>query len=459
MRRFWIGLLVLGLIAAFSMPALAADVKFSGEFFAAGYWESNRLLKDNDQVAQRYYASRLQINPVIQVADGLRLVTRFEAIERVWGQDPIGTTPTATNLRNTAEEQNISFRRAYLSAKILGGTLDVGYMGGGYLGIELLAYEYDVPRIKYTYATGPFVFVALTEKGFSSSAALNPAGVQSPKGAGGGEKSLLNGTSDSDYDKYGLMAIYNLAKSQAGLGYVRYIINTAEFPGGSDVKRAFNVWVPYVKANLGPLYLEGDIIWAQGKWAQYPHGSTSTDMDINSFSYLVKAKYTDGPLYFGAEVAQVGGDDPNTADKHEGAPFNQENGYAYWQPTLVLWNDWTNRWTGTANGGANTVTTSLGGLPTNVNLYQVFGGYKPLPKLELAAAFTIARANQKPSNSYVSDDYGKEFDISATYKIYDNLSYYVGYGYLWVGDYFKGTSDANVVGNDWLLMHKLTLSF
>jgi len=52
-----------------------------------------------------------------------------------------------------------------------------------------------------------------------------------------------------------------------------------------------------------------------------------------------------------------------------------------------------------------------------------------------------------------------EFDVKATYKIYDNLSYMVGAGYLWAGDYFKGVGGTTKVDNDYLLLNQLTLSF
>jgi hypothetical protein len=35
----------------------------------------------------------------------------------------------------------------------------------------------------------------------------------------------------------------------------------------------------------------------------------------------------------------------------------------------------------------------------------------------------------------------------------------VAAGYLFTGDYFKGTSSANKVGNDYLVMNQLTLNF
>jgi hypothetical protein len=35
----------------------------------------------------------------------------------------------------------------------------------------------------------------------------------------------------------------------------------------------------------------------------------------------------------------------------------------------------------------------------------------------------------------------------------------VGFAYLWAGDYFKGTSATKEVDNDYLITHKLTLTF
>lgn len=61
--------------------------------------------------------------------------------------------------------------------------------------------------------------------------------------------------------------------------------------------------------------------------------------------------------------------------------------------------------------------------------------------------------------SATDDNYGAEFDLTATYKIYNNLSYMIGFGYWWVGDYFKGTSTGNETDDDYIVMHKLTLAF
>jgi hypothetical protein len=74
------------------------------------------------------------------------------------------------------------------------------------------------------------------------------------------------------------------------------------------------------------------------------------------------------------------------------------------------------------------------------------------------ASFTYANADRKPLN-YVSDQYGYELDITATYKLTSNLTYMLGGGYLWTGDYFKGTSTNNSTQNDYMVINKLTLTF
>ena len=38
MKRFWLVMLSLGLVLAFSSSAMAVDVKFSGSFYAAGMY-------------------------------------------------------------------------------------------------------------------------------------------------------------------------------------------------------------------------------------------------------------------------------------------------------------------------------------------------------------------------------------------------------------------------------------
>ena len=86
MKKFLIVLLSLGLIAAFSMTASAADVKFSGSYYVVGVYEDNDALADNDLAPSRaFFFQRVRIEPVFQIAEGLTLSVRMDALEKQWG--------------------------------------------------------------------------------------------------------------------------------------------------------------------------------------------------------------------------------------------------------------------------------------------------------------------------------------------------------------------------------------
>src|SRR5450759_965534 len=99
MKRFWLVLLSLGLVLAFSASAMAVDVKFSGSFYAAGmYLDKTKFVKDtaSDGPSTAFYYQRLRLQTDFLVYPGLKLVTRFDALERIWGgtRSQAGTTYT-----------------------------------------------------------------------------------------------------------------------------------------------------------------------------------------------------------------------------------------------------------------------------------------------------------------------------------------------------------------------------
>jgi hypothetical protein len=77
-------------------------------------------------------------------------------------------------------------------------------------------------------------------------------------------------------------------------------------------------------------------------------------------------------------------------------------------------------------------------------------------------SLSFAQADKKPAG-VANGTYGTEVDLTGTYKITNNLSYMLGAGYLFTGDYFKGDEslkgNTHKVDNDYMLINKLTLSF
>jgi hypothetical protein len=128
-----------------------------------------------------------------------------------------------------------------------------------------------------------------------------------------------------------------------------------------------------------------------------------------------------------------------------------------WNPTLIMFNNETvNYWIGGIPGNDNTV---IGGPMKNAWFYQGRIGVKPTPKFDAMMSVSYANADKKAGISNRS--YGWEVDLTGTYKITNNLSYMLGAGYLFTGDYYKGYNeyaDAQVEDN-FILINKLTLNF
>ena len=102
---------------------------------------------------------------------------------------------------------------------------------------------------------------------------------------------------------------------------------------------------------------------------------------------------------------------------------------------------------------------------------QLRAGVKPTPQLDIMGSISYAQADQNGFTVFGSTvvtfpgkTYGTEIDVTGTYKITNNLSYMLGGGYLFTGDYFKGMNNAAFAGgakvtDDFILINKLTLSF
>jgi hypothetical protein len=184
------------------------------------------------------------------------------------------------------------------------------------------------------------------------------------------------------------------------------------------------------------------------------------DKDVQAFAAYLKGVFKMGPAYVGGSYAYITGADPDftwTNDAKVKAPYNWDKGS--YCPALILGGGDRGDIGGNDNGeGATAITDKT----PNIIFYNLHAGYDVNPKLNVEVNLSYATTQVKPKSAgveYVSDKYGTELDVTASYKLFDNLTYWVGAGYLWTGDYFKGT-DANAkIGNDYVFINKLTLAF
>lgn len=471
MKRFWLVLLSLGLVMAFSASAFAVDVKFSGSYFAAGaYLDKATIAKDNlstvpptlsEKGSSAFYFQRLQLTTEFVAAPGVSLVTRANIMERVWGgiRSPLATVQsldtTSGSAATRSENENIGFDFAYVKYASPIGIFQVGYMADSTWGTVFGNDETARGKITYTLPIGNFqIGAAIVKYADNSYTASNAwTGIGFP--------------ADGDSDKYSLNVRYTGKTFEAGLLGNYYSDATAALPGVNGVYVPANTYKgkywnvqPYAKAKLGPVALQGELSYFWGDLRQYNDG-INQDQKLNSLAGWIDAVATFGPVYVGGTIAYAQGPDGIvgvTTDK----VTNKATGGRDWSPTLIMYNYDRQYWVGNIAGNSG---TAFGSAMTNAWFYQVKGGVKPTDKLDIGASVAFAQAdNLNGLTGYSSRDMGWEIDVTGTYKITNNLSYLLGFGYLITGDYFKGdtstvTGSVNGVNNDYLIVNKLTFTF
>jgi len=454
MKRFWLVLLSLGLIVAFSTSAMAVDVKFNGEYYAAGmYMDKTSLMKDQGSSTAFYY-QRLRLGTQFVVSPGLTLTTRADIMERAWGAQrtaPAGGVGSYDTLSagTRAENENIAFDLAYVTYISPIGAFMAGYQIDGAWGTVFGDNSLPVGRITYVFQKGPIQASVMAGK------------IRDGENSRGAFGNGLGNSTDKDNDFYTAFVKYFGKNFEAGFleKYVRLAANRNVVGGVTDTGFTTNAYVSilYGKAKFGVVSVQGEFNYAFGKtrdWEGRPDLFGQVDQDLDSMSAFLDATADFGKFYIGGTLAYVSGDDPATADKAEGGVI--DGGLDY-NPCLIMFNSDLNYWAGNQTGHNG----SINGTPmTNAYFGQLRAGVRPIDKLDIMLSGSYATADKTPAVVWDSREYGYEIDLTATYKITNNLSYMVGGGYWMVGDYYKGTAVAGQdVDDNYMILNKLTLTF
>ena len=475
MKRFWLVLLSLGLIMAFSASAFAVDVKLSGDIDFAGLYLNKTTLNDSrasysggptydrDNPSTAFFYQRLRFGADFIVAPCLKLVTQFDAMDRIWGGARGGDFASYGLSENTggtagtrAESQNFVMNLAYVEYTSPIGLFKVGYQKDWSWGTVFGDRSNGMPagQITYIVPVGPVVLIANYAKQYDESySAVTSSSV-----------------TDSDMDSYRLAAIYKFKDSEVGalFNWTRNATNKSGSPG--SLMNAYNI-LPYFKATIGPVAIQGELNYGFGDAAKWEDGGFLVgpgvyypDVTLSTLSVFLDATVNLGMVYVGGSFAYVSGDDPGTTNKIEGGVATGNTGGLDWNPCLIMFNTDLEYWAGDIYGHSDSV---LNGEMANAWFFQGRVGVKPIPALDIMGSVSFATADKKPDPkgydiTYGNGNYGVEIDVTGTYKITNNLSYMLCVGYLFTGDYFKGYDYAGQnykIVDDYMLINKLVLSF
>jgi hypothetical protein len=507
MKKIWLILLSLGLIMAFSVSAFAVDVKVSAEYYAGGLYLNKVTVDDgfenwqgdrgSEQPSTAFFFQRLRMGTDFIVSPCLKLVTRFDAMERIWGgarssgdggiigdsDDDDYYVPLANSAGTRAENENIAFDLVYIDYTAPIGQFKVGYQKDYVWGTIFADRGEGNPagQIQYWKSFGPVtVFAGYAKEVENNYSATHTGG-------------LFDSTiTDRDADSYRIAGIYNFQGGEAGALF-RWERNATarDFMFFNYNSNVF-VFDPYIKAKIGPVNIQAEAQYWFGNamkfeetpiWGGMPPMS---DVSISALSVFVDATANFGVFNVGGSFAYLSGDDPGTTDKLEGSgrPFAINTGGLDWNPCLILFNTDLNYWAGNIYGHGHSLNNPFLSNATVVNsemsnawFFQGRVGVKPTPQLDVQLAVSFAQADKKPAYYYTmmgfwgpyqaqpGGTYGTEIDLTGTYKITNNLTYMLGVGYLFTGDYFKGVDvwgdsmGGAKVNDDFILINKLILTF
>jgi len=471
----------------FDTPVFAADVKVTGSYYVAGIYQNNTSFVTNaEKPSTAFYYQRLRVQTDFIATPALRLVTRFDAMERIWGHArstvPLVITNDVDSAGTRAENENIAFDWAYIWYVSKIGLWQVGVMEDGVWGTVFA--DNAAPELKITWTAVKMPFIAglqVVKIEENSKAFMNmaPYGTQT----------------DVDVDEYQGFFIFNWKSGKAGLlgVYHRSAISRpwSVSPLVSDgYKTDIFVLEPYVKAKIGPVSVEAEIDYAFGKLAKWENGVIDTitglpknDVKVNNLMAYVDVVADFDMFYVGGTFAFMDGDKPETKDKIEGGVLD---GGRDWNPCLLMFNWERAYWAGTLPGylpggvlGLVATEPNMGGVMNNAWFGQIRAGVRPILNLDIMGSVSYAKAVRNASVAPASllpdalagfggtdltneRDYGWEIDVVATYKITNNLNYMLGGAYFFTGDYYKGKvapGAPNDVEDNYLIINKLTFTF
>lgn len=453
-------------VAAMVLPAMAVDMSISGFYRVRGIYQSNADAgsitpweKGNAPVASEspnaWWDHMLQLDPVFKVTDNVKLVTRVSMFNnQIWGSGQTsGGVPTTGNLTLNgygANADNILVNGAYLDWNTEVGRVKIGRMPGYNTYFTPWANStLDADRLMYFSPTWDGLsFYAYTEKQIEGDA----TNVQA---------------SDQDLDRYAVLVQYAAPSFYLGaaLDYYRDRSNSA---GGAANPAAFAAdW--YATTLCAKFNTPGNTIFAEAE-VQFQFGdaadfySATQDLDRGGWGGYLNVGTKVGPATVGAAVAYTSGDNNAADGDYDVGPASGLD----FQPMYIVYGPLSNGLNTTAGTGekagfSNTAGNQFGApdaTATGSLAYLVYADFAPMPQLALHGAIGYAEADEINTALYQDEELGWEFDLGMKYQIMNNLAYELHLGYLWVGDFFKGTAANNYSEDDvYQIDHNLTLSF
>ena len=432
MKKILSAVAALGLVAGVASTASALEFNVSGYYFVEGVHlsagDGSGVVTDNETGNDSYWRHEFVIKPTMTVNDKIVVKSKIYLAANEWG---------ATDLA-TADGGNVDVYHMFMEymspvGKIRAGRTSAGMWQGDFMSNDshanrLMFFPNFMPE-----NVGACVF---TQKSIETD---------------GGDTDV-----DTDSDVYEASVWYKTKDMVVALGYDYFRdatdagtaattvvtpigpIVTPAVPGSIVTKHRIK---GYYNQTFTDMYAEVEFQYDDGETDE----DSGTDSDLTTLAVMADVGMKCDKLDIGMMFIYGSGDDDATDNDTENVGQLGEQ----FQPYNVLTGATTGMMSNDFSGTDSDMTTA------GIISLGLHADYAVSDVLSLNSAIVYAEAAD--ARTGVDDEYGWEVDLGVAYKLMNNLTYQVDFGYLAAGDFFE-----DVKGEDdsiYTLTHRLTMEF
>lgn len=438
MKKFLSTALALGMVAGLAATASALELKVTGFYAVDGYYidQGNGAagkpnggvwpFDDAEAESDSFYEHQFRISPDLIVNDKIMMKSEIRFIDRatVWGKQ---------DDTSTSDGNNFAVDKAYLVWDSPAGKVEIGRRPAGAWQGGFVNSSTKGDRIMWNFpAYGNWKGNMFLEK------------LEEQDG-------YFQDLEDADSDYYEIAGGYEAegVKGWLGLGWKQdNLMDDAAFglaQADSSVFR-FKGYGEYVFNQTFSMATEFDYKWGDKDYAW----AALEDQDVEGLAFILSGIGKFDALTASLHYAFISGDDSATSDKEA---YDSANGTGWdFEPLYILTGNTTNILNGYR--GASAVGTAV----RNSGAHAVVGlaDYKASEDLTLHGGIGWGQADETEHG--VDEDYGWEVDLGLGYKLYNNLTYEIHFGWWAVGD-FAELGGLMQTDDVLLLSHHLTMKF
>jgi hypothetical protein len=390
-----------------------------------------------------WYLYSFKILPVLQVNDKIAMKGEIRFVDRCI---------SGTECGSSASERDADFKHVYMEWTSPWGKTRFGRTPAGAWGSKFIDNTSQGDRLMWWLNMLPENWGSLifTQK-------------RAEVDATSGEE-----LSDSDRDAYYVDLSYkaDFGKTVAALWFDRRADDATLL---SDTITTSNLWI-HGNYNWDAFALEYEVNLAFGDGIPGTDPSTgeayTSAADQEGYGIYVDGSWKMQDWTFGGLFFVLSGDDDLT-DNTNKTLFGNANGTGIdFNPYQILTGDYM----GILNGDKGEVHPDIIGQDsldledqTNAGVWSLgaYAKFAMSPQLSFNAVLGYAAATDEP-NGWDSA-YGTELGVGMGYKIMDNLTYNAHFSYMWTGDFFTRSADAEggavETENVYLFAHALSMKF